>query len=96
MQALEIGVNLLLVYLAIGLVFAIAFVATGVSTVDAAARGAGVRFRLLILPGIAACWPLMFARWLNARRSRGTPEPPPAPLPESEQETDWTEVETIP
>jgi hypothetical protein len=57
-------------YLAAGLVFALAFVTTGVQRVDPAARGAPWGFRLLILPGAAALWPLLLARWL-----RGTPPP---------------------
>jgi hypothetical protein len=55
-------------YLAIGLLFALAFAARGVERVDSAARGAGWGFRVLILPGAAALWP-----WLAVRWARGTP-----------------------
>lgn len=57
-------------YLAAGLVFALAFVTAGVQRVDPAARGAPWGFRLLILPGAAALWPLLLARWV-----RGAPPP---------------------
>lgn len=57
-------------YLAAGLVFALAFVTAGVQRVDPAARGGTWGFRLLILPGAAALWPLLLARWL-----RGAPPP---------------------
>jgi len=58
-------------YLALGLVFALAFVTAGVQRVDPAARGAPVGFRLLILPGAAALWPLLLTRWV---RGGGPPE----------------------
>jgi hypothetical protein len=57
-------------YLAAGLVFALAFVTAGVQRVDPAARDGTWGFRLLILPGAAALWPLLLARWV-----RGGPPP---------------------
>ncbi|MBI1765305.1 MAG: hypothetical protein HYR56_28150 [Acidobacteria bacterium] len=59
------------IYALLGLLFAPAFVAFGVTRLDAAARGTGLGFRLLILPGVAALWPLLLWRWLQ-----GQPEPP--------------------
>ena len=53
-------------YTALGTLFAIVFVAGGVGRIDPAARGAPIAFRLLILPGVAALWPLMLRRWLSA------------------------------
>ena len=50
-------------YLAIGVVFAVAFVARGVDRIDPMARGAGWWFRALILPGSVLCWPLLLVRW---------------------------------
>ena len=58
-------------YAGLGLVFALGFVAFGVTRVDETARGAGWGFRLLILPGTVALWPLLAWRcW------RGGGEPP--------------------
>ena len=57
-------------YLAIGFAFAIAFVIRGVGRIDPAAREGSLGFRLLILPGCAALWPILARNWL--RRS-----PPP-------------------
>lgn len=57
-------------YLAVGLAFAIAFVARGVGRVDAAAAEASLGFRLLLVPGAAALWPLLAQRW---RRATGAP-----------------------
>lgn len=50
-------------YLAAGLLFATAFVSSGVQRVDPAARGAGLGFRLLIFPGVVALWPWLAIRW---------------------------------
>lgn len=58
-------------YLAIGAVFAAAFVSLGVGRIDPAARSGSLGFRLLIFPGSAALWPLLARRWL-----RGQTTPP--------------------
>lgn len=53
-------------YLAVGLVFAIAFVSLGMARVDPAATDMPLSARLLIIPGATALWPLMLRKW--ARR----------------------------
>lgn len=53
------------IYAWLGLLFALAFVSIGVTRVDMQARGAGWGFRLLILPGVVALWPLFLRRWLQ-------------------------------
>jgi hypothetical protein len=58
----------LYVYLAVGLVFALVFVVRGVERVDPAAHGGTRGFRALIVPGCAALWPLLLARWLRAAK----------------------------
>ena len=60
-------VALLSSYLAIGLLFAVPFVLFGVERIDPAARGATWGFRLLILPGAAALWPLLLSRLVGRR-----------------------------
>lgn len=57
-------------YAAVGLVFAVAFVSVGVQRIDPAARGAGIGFRLIVIPGVAALWPWLAVRWV-----RGAPPP---------------------
>jgi hypothetical protein len=52
-------------YAIVGLVFAAAFVTTGVSSMDKQAHGAGLGFRLIIFPGVAAFWPLLLYRWIR-------------------------------
>ena len=54
-------------YLALGLAFALAFVARGVAAIDPAARGMPRLARLLIVPGAAALWPLMFWKWITQK-----------------------------
>jgi len=61
----------LIAYAAVGLAFAVVFVWFGVERLDSEAKGAGIGFRLLILPGVAAFWPLLLQRWV-----RGVTEPP--------------------
>ena len=51
-------------YLGLGLLFAIAFVLFGVQRIDPAARGGTWGFRLMIIPGAMALWPLMLRRWM--------------------------------
>jgi len=55
-------------YAGAGLLFAIPFLIWGLPGMDAAARGSSVAFRLLILPGSAALWPVLLKRWLRSHR----------------------------
>jgi hypothetical protein len=71
MQTAEIILSVLGVYTAAGLLFAAAFVIFGIARVDPTARGASLLFRLLILPGAAALWPIMARKWLQAHRPGG-------------------------
>jgi len=58
-------VNVLAAYAAVGLLFAAVFLVVGINRIDPAAKGSGIGFRLLILPGVAALWPVMFKRWIQ-------------------------------
>jgi hypothetical protein len=58
-------------YAGLGLLFAVPFVWIGVERLDSEAQGSGVGFRLLILPGVAAFWPMFLSRL-----ARGVMEPP--------------------
>jgi hypothetical protein len=66
-MAAELFVAALLLYAALGALFSIAFVARGVSRMDGQAAGTGLGFRLIILPGVTALWPVLFHRWIRAR-----------------------------
>ena len=73
-MALEIAtwvLRLIGVYLAAGLLFAPPFLFSGVRRIDPAASEGTTGFRLLILPGVVALWPLLLTRWV-----RGVSQPP--------------------
>lgn len=57
-----------LAYATVGLAVGVPFVTIGIGTVDHAAKGAPWTFRLLILPGVAALWPLIVRRWIGASK----------------------------
>jgi hypothetical protein len=57
----------------LGLVVGVPFVLWGAGRVDPAARGTGPGFRLLILPGAAALWPLLAWKWWRAIGTEGVP-----------------------
>lgn len=58
-------------YAAAGAVFAVVFLVLGVTRIDNGAKGAGLGFRLLILPGLIALWPLMIIRWISGGQPHG-------------------------
>ena len=68
MVVAEWFINLLGVYTGIGLLFAIAFLTVGISQIDPVSKGSGIGFRLIILPGVAALWPVLFTRWVGKGR----------------------------
>ena len=58
-------------YALIGVVFGIPFVLRGADRIDPVAPGSSRGFRLIILPGVVALWPLLALRWA---RGSGPPE----------------------
>ncbi len=54
-------------YAAFGLLFAGAFLTVGIGRVDPISKASGIGFRLIILPGVAALWPVLLTRWIRAR-----------------------------
>jgi hypothetical protein len=58
-------------YLACGMVFAIPFAWLGAKRIDPHAAQGSWGFRLLIIPGTMALWPLLLRRWI-----KGVAEPP--------------------
>jgi hypothetical protein len=59
------------VYLACGFLFALPFVFLGVGRIDPHATHGSWGFRLLIIPGATALWPILLRRWAT-----GVREPP--------------------
>jgi hypothetical protein len=62
----EFTLLIALAYVLCGLAVGVPFVLRGVDRVDASAQGASLGFRLLILPGTVALWPLMATKWVKA------------------------------
>lgn len=60
--------NIVALYASIGIVFALAFVAFGVTRVQPAPVSLGAR--ILLVPGAAALWPYVLRRWIAARGAR--------------------------
>ncbi|MCB9795016.1 MAG: hypothetical protein H6741_20135 [Alphaproteobacteria bacterium] len=58
-----------LVYVGLGLAFALPFAARGLAAVDPVAEGSSWRFRLLITPGVVALWPLLALRWARGQQA---------------------------
>ena len=65
MRAAELFVDALAAYGLMGSVFAAAFVTAGIDRVDPVAKHATLGFRLIVMPGVAALWPLLLVRWLR-------------------------------
>lgn len=58
-------------YAVVGVLFAVWFAAVGVGRIDPVAREGTWGFRLAIVPGAAALWPLLVSRLVQ-----GTSQPP--------------------
>jgi hypothetical protein len=68
-QVAEFFAGALAAYALAGAVFAAAFVRFGIHRVDPAAAHAPPGFRLIVIPGVAALWPLLLKRWLRSSQS---------------------------
>ncbi|RJP30818.1 MAG: hypothetical protein C4547_16240 [Phycisphaerales bacterium] len=64
---------IILGYAAVGAGFGVPFLLRGIDRIDPAARGSPWTFRLLILPGVIALWPVLARRWRRAPRPEGAP-----------------------
>jgi len=69
-----------LFYAAFGFIFAIPFVLYWSGRIDSAAKSGSWGFRLAILPGTVALWPLMALKTLRAFRQRYLPPNPEQPV----------------
>lgn len=68
-ETVEILLSVLGAYLGVGVVFAPVFVWRGIGRVDPVAAHAGAGFRLIVIPGVVALWPVMAWRWSRTGRS---------------------------
>ena len=54
---------LVLIYLLVGLLFAVVFAIRGCAALDEGAKTSGIGFRLMIIPAAALLWPYLLRRW---------------------------------
>lgn len=59
--------SILGIYLLAGLLFAVIFLVKGIERVDESAHGATWGFKLIIIPGIIALWPVLLDKWIKAK-----------------------------
>ncbi|MFT4513824.1 MAG: hypothetical protein ACI89X_001681 [Planctomycetota bacterium] len=57
------------IYLAVGLLFGIFFAMKGVKLLDPVAVGSPISFRLLVIPGATALWPVLLIKLLRLNTS---------------------------
>lgn len=66
-SVVEWVINLVRAYAIAGLIFAILFVTLFVKRVDPGAQGWALGFRILIIPGVVAFWPMFAIRLLQGK-----------------------------
>ncbi len=66
-QVFSIVLTVIGVYMAIGLIFGLIFIDTGLKKVDKNAQEASRSFRLLILPGLLIFWPFFLKKWIGVK-----------------------------
>lgn len=54
------------IYLVIGFIFAIVFIIRGVTAIDEGAKGSGLGFRIIIIPGVMVFWPMLLKKWIRS------------------------------
>lgn len=69
LQLAEVIATLLEAYVLVGLLFALVYLPRGAAHLDPHLAGSAILVRLLILPGVAALWPLMAHRWLSGAQA---------------------------
>lgn len=69
MEAASLILLIATLYLGAGLAFGLFFIVRGLQRFDPAAHGAPWAFRLLILPGVVALWPIVARRLARGSRS---------------------------
>ncbi len=57
--------SVFLLYLLLGLVFAIAFLWKGAGKLDDKTKGTSWVFKALIIPGSIALWPVLLKKWVS-------------------------------
>lgn len=63
MNLIELILLVLGIYLLLGLIFGLFFLVKGMHKIDETASDASLGFKLIVFPGIALLWPIMFFKW---------------------------------
>ena len=51
------------IYLIIGIIFSAVILIKGLSSLDPNAKSSGVGFKIIIIPGLIAFWPILWRKW---------------------------------
>lgn len=70
MLAATIILCIVSLYASIGVLIGLSFAFRGVHRIDPAATHAPLGFRLLIIPGAAVLWPLVWSMWRSAAQGK--------------------------
>ncbi len=57
---------LIAAYLVCGLLFVIPFLLKGIHKIDETTVGSSWGFKIIIIPGVIACWPVLLMKWRKA------------------------------
>lgn len=69
----RLTISALAIYLLIGLIFAVPFVTLGIGRIDEGAKESRWGFRMIVIPGVIAVWPLLLRKWMHS--PNGTEKP---------------------
>ena len=57
------------IYLLLGFLYYLAFIFKWAAQLDENTKGSGIGFRLLILPGTLALWPVLYWKWKKRNKA---------------------------
>jgi len=58
---------MILLYLMLGVAFAVYFVTIAINSVDPSAKGTSWGFKIIILPGCILLWPVILKKYLKSK-----------------------------
>ena len=53
------------IYLIIGILFSTVILIKGLSSLDPNTKSSGVGFKIIIIPGLIAFWPILWRKWMK-------------------------------
>jgi hypothetical protein len=63
----EILLIIAAIYLALGVLFVIPFLIKGLNKIDEGAHSSTIGFKIIIIPGVIALWPVLLSKWMKKR-----------------------------